>query len=283
MSTCGTCWRQFPAGWRSRQQHMNATGHEPPDFECDTCDRYFGSQEAVEQHMCDLGHWDESSESEELQESDESEGTVLECDHCGDAFDDEDDLHDHEARQHFYCVVCDRPFQDWNSISQHLRGKLHRTSTVQCPFCKNLHGTATGFVHRLEKGCCTKAPLSRDKLYEVIHQHDPDGIISKKLLTWSSNITYAATEKAWNDEVDAYECYLCHRLFGKLASLNQHLGSPAHQQKIYHCPSTSCRKSFTTLAAMIAHLESESCGYMRFEAVQKRVQYIVDPRRMIQA
>jgi uncharacterized C2H2 Zn-finger protein len=97
---------------------MNATGHEPPDFECDTCDRYFGSQEAVEQHMSDLGHWDESSESEELQESDESEGTVLECDHCDDAFDDEDDLHDHEARQHFYCVVCDRPFQDWNSISQ---------------------------------------------------------------------------------------------------------------------------------------------------------------------
>ncbi|EWZ78604.1 hypothetical protein FOCG_17766 [Fusarium oxysporum f. sp. radicis-lycopersici 26381] len=83
MSTCGTCWRQFPAGWQSRQQHMNATGHEAPEFECETCDRYFGSQKAVEQHMTDLDHWDESSESEDI---------VYECDHCDDKFDDENEL-----------------------------------------------------------------------------------------------------------------------------------------------------------------------------------------------
>ncbi|CAG1972959.1 unnamed protein product [Fusarium graminearum] len=53
--------------------------------------------------------------------------------------------------------------------------------------------------------------------------------------------------------------------------------------KLYYCLKVSCRKDFMALAAIINHLESESCGCMRSDVVQKRVQYIVDPRRMIQA
>ncbi|VTO83126.1 unnamed protein product [Fusarium graminearum] len=180
MFTCGTCWRQFPAGWQSRQQHMNATGHEAPEFECKTCDRYFSSQKAVQQHMNHLDHWDESSESEYI---------VYGCDHCDDEFDDEDELHDHEARDHFYCVVCSRTFQDLHSITQHLRGKVHRITTVQCPFCKDSQGTATGLAYHLERGCCSKAPLNRDKLYAAIRQRDPGGIISNRLLTWSGTLS----------------------------------------------------------------------------------------------
>ncbi|KID93622.1 Zinc finger, double-stranded RNA binding protein, partial [Metarhizium majus ARSEF 297] len=274
MSTCGTCWRTFPAGWQSRQQHMDARGHCPPNFECDTCDRYFSSQHAVNQHMTDTGHWAESSESDEPE---------YECDDCDDAFYDEDDLRDHEIKEHFYCDPCDRYFQDRNSINQHLHSKVHRNSSIQCLFCKNEHGTATGLVHHLESGSCSKAPLNRDKLYEAVRRRDPNGIISKKLLTWSATTSYQATEKAWNSIAEAYQCYLCARLFGKLTSLNQHLSSPIHYQRLYHCPNSRCRREFTTLAAVINHLESESCEYMRFEAVQKNVERILDPRRMIQA
>lgn len=64
------------------------TGHCIPNFECDTCDRYFNSQTAVNQHMTDVGHWDESSESDQ---------TVYECDDCDDAFYEENELRDHEA------------------------------------------------------------------------------------------------------------------------------------------------------------------------------------------
>ncbi|KAM3563258.1 hypothetical protein ARSEF4850_002415 [Beauveria asiatica] len=109
MSTCGTCWRVFPAGWQSRQQHMHATGHCPPDFECDTCDKYFGSQQAVNQHMNDVGHWAESSESD---------APDYECDDCDENFFDEEGLHDHEVKEHLYCAPCDRYFQNWNSINQ---------------------------------------------------------------------------------------------------------------------------------------------------------------------
>ncbi|EJP61119.1 zinc finger protein [Beauveria bassiana ARSEF 2860] len=274
MSTCGTCLRVFPAGWQSRQQHMDATGHYPPDFECDTCDRYFGSQHAVDQHMTDLGHWAESSEADEPD---------YECDDCNASFYDEEDLRDHDVKEHFYCDPCDRYFQCWGNINQHLHSKIHRNSSIRCFFCKTEHGTATGLVHHLEGGFCSKAPLSRDTLYEAVRRRDPNGIISKKLLTWTGSTSYEATEKASNSAVDAYQCYLCARLFGKLASLNQHLGSPIHQRKLYHCPNRRCNRDFKPLAAVINHLESESCDYMRFEAVQTNVQRILDPNRMIQA
>lgn len=109
MSTCGTCRRVFADGWQSRQQHMDATGHFPPDFECETCDRYFSSQKAVDQHMTDVCHWAESSESDEQE---------YECDDCDDTFSDENDLREHEVNEHFYCDPCDRYFQDRNSIYQ---------------------------------------------------------------------------------------------------------------------------------------------------------------------
>ncbi|GAB0145854.1 hypothetical protein EsHS_00006273 [Epichloe bromicola] len=274
MATCGTCWRTFPAGWRSRQQHMDATGHCPPDYECQTCDRYFGSWHAVCQHMTDVGHWAESSESD---------GPEYQCDDCGDAFYNEADLRDHEVEEHFYCDPCDRYFQSSNNINQHLRSKVHRSTSVRCPFCKNEFGTATGLVHHLERGSCPKAPLNREKLYEAIRSRDPNGIITEKLLSWSGATSHEATERAWNSVYEAYQCYFCGRLFDRLTSLNQHLSSPIHQQKLYHCPNRRCGREFTTLAAVINHLESESCEYMRFEAVQKNVKNILNPGRMIEA
>ena len=157
----------------------------------------------------------------------------------------------------------------------------HRPTGVRCPFCTSTWGTATGLVHHLERGCCPSAPLDRDKLYIVIRQHDPQGRISKRLLQWEGTRTYEATAKAWNPDAQAYECYLCHKWYNTLVVLNKHLSSPRHQQAFYHCPNLSCRKEFKTLAAMINHLESESCSYMRFRVVQSRVQEVINPGRAI--
>ena len=44
--------------------------------------------------MTDVGHWADASESDEPE---------YECDDCEDAFYDEDDLRDHEVKEHFYC------------------------------------------------------------------------------------------------------------------------------------------------------------------------------------
>ncbi|KAL0932190.1 zinc finger protein [Colletotrichum truncatum] len=269
--TCGTCWRQFPAGWHSREQHLNATGHGIPLYECDTCDRYFNSQHSVDQHMNALDHWAQPA----------TPHTYWECDRCSDCFCDEEELQEHELEDHCYCKPCGRFFQNRNNLQQHLNSKLHRISDLQCPFCKEFRNTATGLVYHLEQGCCPNAPLDRDKLYQAVRQRDPNGVLAKKLLDWHGSPVYRATSKTWNPEYCAFECYLCHRLFQQLPGLTQHLNSPVHQEKLYHCPNRSCIKEFTTLAAVINHLESESCNFMRFANVQKQVGRIIDPGRMI--
>ncbi|KAK2741961.1 hypothetical protein CKAH01_01388 [Colletotrichum kahawae] len=236
-ATCGTCNREFWAGWRARDQHCNATGHSPPRFECYSCDDYFV---------------------------------------------DSEDKQEHEAEEHLHCGPCDRDFTSWNAIQQHLNSRVHGASGIPCPFCGVERASATGLVHHLERGSCPEAPLNRDALYLAVRRRDPNGVISKKLLEFHGSPTYSATKNSYNYRLDAYQCYICGNSYGKLNSLNQHLNSPVHQQSLYHCPNRRCGREFTTLAAAMNHLESESCGFMRFEAVQQNVGRILDSRRMIQ-
>lgn len=69
-------------------------------------------------------------------------------------------------------------------------------------------------------------------------------------------------------------------------ALNQHANSPVHQQSIYHCPNEArkCGKQFVSLAGFFNHLESEACGFIRFEKVQEAQRSLTDVmsgRRMI--
>ncbi|KAL2128841.1 hypothetical protein VTI74DRAFT_8573 [Chaetomium olivicolor] len=273
MFECGTCGKSFPAGCRARDQHCEATGHDIPDFECDTCDAYFGSEHARQQHMRAKGHF---------YEKEEEETPGWECRRCNNVFWTEQECRDHMVENHLYCADCDRHFMSYNNIKQHLNSKTHRGSTVSCPFCPATYTTAAGMTHHLERGACPRAPhLNRDEIYRFVRSKDPNGVISKHSITWHKNApTYSATEMAWNGCF--YECYFCEREFSSLHGLNQHLNSPAHQETLYHCPKPGCRTEFKTLGAIINHLESESCGVMCFETVQRRIGDIVSGNRMIQ-
>lgn len=150
-----------------------------------------------------------------------------------------------------------------------------------CQFCHGRFVTAAGLFHHLERGACPKAPLDRMQVYEAVKRRDPNGLLTERLLKWSGSGTFEATHKSWNRNTGAFECFLCGAQFARLESLNQHLQSPKHQQNLYHCPKRSCGKKFTTLAAVLNHLESESCNFMRFEAVQESAKRIFDPGHMI--
>ncbi len=132
-------------------------------------------------------------------------------------------------------------------------------------------------------------------MYRFVRSKDPSGIISKKLLEWDDAGTYEASPRTWNGS--GYECYLCNRAFNSLNGLNQHLNSPARelspdrelgmsdlhrvdQQPLYHCPNRGCR-DFKTLAGIINHLESESCGITRFAAVQRGVTNMIGGDRLL--
>ncbi|KAK3346566.1 hypothetical protein B0T25DRAFT_460272 [Lasiosphaeria hispida] len=274
MFECGTCGKEFPAGPHARDNHCRSTGHDWPDFECDTCDRYFRSESARLQHMRDLGHFD--------QQDCESEVEWCSLQHCYFTAATHNDIKDHEVREHFFCRECDRLFDNYNNIKMHLNSRTHRGQSVKCPFCSVAYTTATGMTHHLECGACPRAQgLNRDEIYRIVRSKDPNGMISKKLITWpgESNVKYEATSRTWNGH--GYECYLCNRAFSALHGLNAHLNSPAHQQALYHCPKRSCGSDFKTLAAIINHLESESCGATRFDTVQRRIGDIVTGNRLI--
>ena len=56
----------------------------------------------------------------------------------------------------------------------------------------------------------------------------------------------------------------------------------ADQKALYHCPNRSCDREFKVFTSLINHLESESCGFIRFQAVQKKLGDIVSSKRRIQ-
>ncbi|KAJ5618716.1 hypothetical protein N7528_006827 [Penicillium herquei] len=253
MFECGTCGDRF-----NRRDdcyiHMNRESHW---IECETCDKVFLDQHGCNQHMASTNHW----------------APKFPCETCSGVFASNHALQNHmAAKRHWknYCKSCDRQFQNENNLRAHLNSKVHRGTNMKCPFCLTGFVTASGVSHHLETGSCPKAPnLNRQTIAKMIRRLDTQGIIANKQLEWheEENVEYTVTNRAYNGY--NWECYLCHREFGSARALTQHLNSPAHAQKAYHCPNRrGCQKQFVSLAALFNHLESESCQYMRFEKVQ---------------
>lgn len=117
-------------------------------------------------------------------------------------------------------------------------------------------------------------------IYRAIKERDPGGLVTMKLLIYPDFTTQnIATNAAWNG--GGYECYLCHREYETLQALNQHLHSPAHSEKLYHCPNRKCNHKFISLASLFNHLESESCKFVRFEKVQQNVHGFITGRQKL--
>ncbi|KAJ5482300.1 Zinc fingerC2H2 [Penicillium sp. IBT 31633x] len=253
---CQTCNRQF-CNRHACNQHMDALNHWAPNYECESCTRKFFTQSAVNQHMNALNHW----------------APTIECETCTMKFHTQRAANDHmEIQGHYknYCSDCDRHFRNENCLRQHLNSKTHRGTNVACPFCRTGFVTATGVAHHLERGACPRAPmLNRDKIHRIIQQLDPTGIVCNKQIAWydEEDVHYTATPHAFNGGF--WVCYICKKCFNMKKSLESHLNSPVHKEKIYHCLNRGCPKEFVSLASLFNHLESESCGFIRFEGVQR--------------
>ncbi|KAI1323036.1 hypothetical protein F5Y16DRAFT_403904 [Xylariaceae sp. FL0255] len=261
---CGTCYNVFPAGGRARSNHLRSTGHRMPQYECESCYLVGDDQYDWHSHMMRANHF------------------ARRCEFCSQTFPSDAKRTEHEQQTHHWCGECQRQFNNDNNLRMHLNSRIHRNHELPCPFGKKQHNTATGLAYHIESGSCPNAKgISRDTLYKVVRSKDPSGIITNNLIGWHGSTRYEANHLAYNYSCAAWECYLCHRLFGSLPALNQHLQSPAHQQKYYHCPNRSCNTEFTTITGFFNHLESESCGYARFENVQNTIQGVVSGDRLI--
>jgi hypothetical protein len=145
-----------------------------------------------------------------------------------------------------------------------MHSKTH--SSMDCPFCKGRFATASAVIIHLESGRCSSG-WDRQKINEAIRKLDRNNIITNanRMITYETTETIA-TDRAWNGY--NYECYFCTREFNTLRALNQHLKSPAHEQNMYRCPKSGCGKNYKLLSGLVQHVESESCGLMRFSQVQ---------------
>ncbi|KAK9365619.1 hypothetical protein V1509DRAFT_632564 [Lipomyces kononenkoae] len=225
---------------------------------CHPCDRWFDTYHAYNQHV-------------QNSDSHQGGGIEWECEVCDRTFTTERARLQHysHAAGHPYCVSCDRIFRNDNNLTQHLHSKAHNGNSIQCPFCKRSFTTASGVTIHLESGTCTSG-LNRTKINAIVQQLDRNHVITRPMLTMPGydNVEPIATELAWNGY--GYQCYICTKAFQYLYALNNHLKSPVHQQDMYRCPKSSCGRTYKVLSGLVQHVESESCGIMRFMHVQQQ-------------
>lgn len=143
---CETCRKRFRAGYDAREDHLSATGHARPDFECDTCGRSFNTNHGRKAHMDALGHWGprfncdtcdrhfttsigRDQHMDALGHWGPDDVDDCGCTVCSDVFDDEDEAAQHEADQHFFCRPCDHYFQAYSDIGS--VGVVQQSSTAE--------------------------------------------------------------------------------------------------------------------------------------------------------
>ena len=107
-------------------------------------------------------------------------------------------------------------------------------------------------------------------MWQFLRERDPQGGFTERLLTYPGSKLSAEWDpsSAWNGS--GFQCYICGKQYQTPNVLRQHVMSPVYQAPIYHCPNWNGKcggKKFPTLAAFFNHLESESCGLMKFQGV----------------
>jgi len=62
-------------------------------------------------------------------------------------------------------------------------------------------------------------------------------------------------EQVTNRGACKYKCRHCPKSFKAVHGVKAHLESPAHQARLYECPSSGCQDTFPSLSGLLQHLE----------------------------
>lgn len=253
---CDSCPRWF-LDWNAASQHMDALDHWIWPYECDTCTARFDTERGVDAHMRAKGHFSYD----------------YECETCDLSFRTEKDCKDHqEAEGHYedvWCDDCDRYIHHPEDLAQHRNSSVHKGQQLCCPFCHEAFTAISAITQHVESSSCPNAiRMNRSSVHQWARQGDPNGFVTENLLEGADpplNVT-RNPNSAWNGYY--YECYICNAEFDTPNALNQHVTSPAHQSRLYHCPNRiECgARHFPSLGFLISHLESRVCGFVTFAA-----------------
>ncbi|SJL15665.1 related to zinc finger protein [Armillaria ostoyae] len=289
MAYCDRCERYFNNMTALRQHELNSSSHNI----CDDCEIDFSTWPGLKEHYVQSPNHSYCQECDRhfshdwnLTEHYEDEHDY--CTQCSKMFKNEHGLHEHrrQSPHHHYCASCKRDFQSQSNLNSHLNSSIHMPKAFKCPGarCNEAFVSRSAVVLHLENGGCISG-ADRTAVNRYVRQYDRQNIITdpSRMLTGPGGVprdevVYSANSNAWSGS--AYECYLCHQTTQTLRSLNQHLASPKHQAKMYICPLESCRIRFTTLSALLQHIESERCGVSRFQVVQNTLNDLMRMRML---
>lgn len=153
----------------------------------------------------------------------------------------------------------------------HLRtSPAHNSRYNVCPGrnCGRSFMRYADLAAHLESGTCPGG-FNRQNLNRMVIRADTSNIVTNpaRLIGYredSQVMNTWATPNSWNGY--GYECALCHKEFRILSALNAHLNSPAHEARIYRCPTqyNGCAGEYRTLSALLSHIERSECGVARF-------------------
>ncbi|KAH9832600.1 uncharacterized protein C8Q71DRAFT_260516 [Rhodofomes roseus] len=287
-NVCRTCVMDFPLRLHLVQHFLFSPLHNY----CQRCDNHFDSPAELVRHfesehsqclMCGLCFATPNDLNEHYHHT---HWTCIEC-RIVSATPDAFDAHCRET--HWYCADCKRVFKDGDSLRAHYESNIHKGRKVHCPGvkCSKDFVSSSALIQHLESGGCT-SKMTRHDVKKLAVQMDKENIITDaaRLLTGPGGssvprmtTTSWATELSKNPRTGLYECVICHAGFKKLTSLNNHLQSPVHDEKIYRCPQTwqGCGVEFNTLGALCQHVEKGNCGVHKFNnTLQKYVGSLAD-------
>lgn len=303
---CRECDRHFVSS-EALRQHSSSAIHAT-QFHCCDCDRDFVHEQALIQHLADKYHNPRAKSS--IQTSLTSSWVCGDCDR---EFRDEKRLQQHRSSVihaplcNIKCIGSNRCTQVFTSPS----ACLHHLESGACPSnltAEKLHmAIQSSDTHQLitKVGIHEDAALMRIDVSEemsatestiltpVSDNHDsgppwpsdigsPSGILTPSSQSISEDLSIATT----------LSCPLCptrRRVFNSFNALQDHLSSPAHSPKVFHCPvflipnenrgkASGLLRNFSTLSGLMQHLESGACQGGD-ETFRKAVAYVEDSLR----
>ena len=293
---CRTCNRFFEDKPALRQ-HLRSPPHVS-QFHCCDCDRDFVNEHALKQHLTHKIHKIQHQSSDYA------------CKECDREFRDNGALQQHQAS------VIHHPLSDIRCIAnsnkskgclQHFRSPsalLHHLESGNCPSGttrRKLNAVVQeNDIHQIISGPTEFTMQQQAMVMSGAETPTTSSDIGVMLTPSSSNtLDHFPTSQILTPqssqstdlaifclESSSKICPLCpktRRPFPTSLALQQHLCSPAHTPKMFHCPvsffpasdskKSTIKKSFSTLSGLAQHLESGVCEGGQI-TLQKAVEYI---------
>ena len=284
---CHDCDRSFGSD-KALQDHLRSSIHAT-QFHCCDCNRDFVNSKALQMHLADKIHEPKKAVRSSLAADSNSY-----CKKCEREF-----INDQALEQHLSSVIhrplgqiectggkgCKRQFTSPSALVHHLESGACRSGITR----KSLNALvrSNDIEKLISNDSVEKSTLSLD-CDDAVSNSSSGGVpVLTPSTQWSTRSAplfpspfpsgvltpVSDFEKPPSDLVltISLSCPQCSKKFRNLQALQNHISSPVHEPKIFHCPlsitapllgdseAKKATKIFSTLSGLTQHLESGAC------------------------